>query len=60
MHCHDTRRVLRMTSCPVCYCMVEEKFMSMHIMWHQETDPEEEEEQYVAQPMPINPSEYDL
>jgi hypothetical protein len=39
--------------------MVEEKFMSMHIMWHQETDPEEEE-QYVAQPMPINPSKYDL
>jgi len=48
-----------MTSCPVCYCMVEEKFMSMHIMWHEETDPEEEE-QYIAQPMPINPSKYDL
>jgi len=48
-----------MTSCPVCYCMVEEKFMSMHIMWHEETD-SEEEEQYISQPMPINISKYDL
>ena len=48
-----------MTSCPVCYCMVEEKFMSMHIMWHEETDPEEEE-QYISQPIPFNPSPYDL
>jgi hypothetical protein len=47
-----------MTSCPVCYCMVEEKFMSMHIMWHEESD--SEEEQYVAQPIPFNPSRYDL
>jgi transcription initiation factor TFIIIB Brf1 subunit/transcription initiation factor TFIIB len=48
-----------MTSCPVCYCMVEEKFMSMHIMWHEEND-SEQEDQYVAQPMPINHAQYDL
>jgi len=48
-----------MTSCPVCYCMVEEKFMSMHIMWHEETDPKEEE-QHISQPIPFNPSTYDL
>jgi hypothetical protein len=38
--------------------MVEEKFMSMHIMWHEESD--SEEEQHVAQPIPFNPSPYDL
>lgn len=48
-----------MTSCPICYCMVEEKFMSMHIMWHQETDPEEED-QNGANPIPISPTKYDL
>ena len=47
-----------MASCPVCYCMVEEKFMSMHIMWHEESD--SEEEQYVAQPILFNPAPYDL
>lgn len=40
-----------MTSCPICYCAVEEKFMSMHIMWHDENDKQEEEEQSYQAPM---------
>jgi len=47
-----------MASCPICYCMVEEKFMSMHIMWHEENDPKEEE--YHAEHVPIERIEYDL
>jgi len=47
-----------MTSCPICYCMVEEKFMSMHIMWHEETDPKEEE--YSSGYQPIDKVEYEL
>ena len=46
-----------MTSCPICYCMVEEKFMSMHIMWHEENDPEQEEP---VQHIPIAKVEYEL
>lgn len=47
-----------LTSCPICYCMVEEKFMSMHIMWHEETDPKEED--YPAETVPIDRIEYEL
>ena len=59
MYGYDSYGGVGLTSCPICYCMVEEKFMAMHIMWHEETDPKEEE-QYVAQPIPFNPSPYDL
>ena len=45
-----------MTSCPICYCMVEEKFMSMHVLWHEEPDEEESPAKYV----PISQSKYDL
>jgi hypothetical protein len=48
-----------MSSCPICYCTVEEKFMSMHIVWHDETDPEQEEYE-TAQHVPIDRIEYDL
>ena len=47
-----------LTSCPICYCMVEEKFMSMHIMWHEDNDPKEED--YPAEQMPISRFEYEL
>jgi len=57
MYGHDTRRKPRMTSCPICYCMVEEKFMSMHIMWHEETDPKED---YSEEPTPAGRFEYEL
>jgi hypothetical protein len=46
-----------MTSCPICYCTVEEKFMSMHIMWHEETDPKEN---YSEEPTPAGRFEYEL
>jgi hypothetical protein len=46
-----------MTSCPICYCLVEEKFMSMHILWHEEPD---EEEEFHAQPVPINQIKYEF
>jgi hypothetical protein len=59
MYSNDSRTGYSMTSCPICYCTVDEKFMSMHIMWHDETDVKEEE-QYIAQPVPINQVEYDL
>ena len=56
MYGHDTFRNPCMTSCPICYCMVEEKFMSMHVLWHEEPDEEESPAQYV----PISQSKYDL
>jgi hypothetical protein len=40
--------------------MVEEKFMSMHIVWHDETDPKQEEEYQTAQHVPIERIEYEL
>jgi hypothetical protein len=36
--------------------MVEEKFMSMHVLWHEEPEEEEPTAQYV----PISQSKYDL
>jgi hypothetical protein len=48
-----------MTSCPICYCMVEEKFMSLHIMWHDDNDPKEEED-YPEEHMPAGRFEYEL
>jgi len=45
-----------MTSCPICYCVVEEKFMSMHIMWHEEPDEEETHAEHV----PINQVKYEF
>jgi hypothetical protein len=56
MYGYDTRREPRMTSCPICYCMVEEKFMSMHVLWHEEPDEEEEHTQHV----PINQVKYEF
>jgi hypothetical protein len=47
-----------MTSCPICYCTVDEKFMSMHIMWHDENDPKEEN--YQIDHIPISRTEYEL
>jgi hypothetical protein len=47
-----------MSSCPICYCTVEEKFMSMHIMWHDENDPQEQEP--VDNYQPIDRVEYEL
>lgn len=58
MYGYGTYRGAGLTSCPICYCMVEEKFMSMHIMWHEENDPKEED--YPAEPMPIDRFEYEL
>lgn len=51
-----------MTSCPICYCTVEEKFMSMHIMWHDENDPKEEynEENYSSGYQRTDKVEYEL
>ena len=64
MYGYDTSRELRVTSdqwpnanCPVCYCMVQERFMSMHIMWHQE--PDEEEDRH-AQRVPIGQIKYEF
>jgi len=37
--------------------MVEEKFMSMHVLWHEEPD---EEEEFHAQPVPINQIKYEF
>jgi hypothetical protein len=36
--------------------MVEEKFMSMHVLWHEEP----EEQELPAQYVPISQSKYDL
>lgn len=47
-----------MTSCPICYCAVEEKFMAMHVMWHDENDPKQDE--YVPEYQPIDKVEYEL
>ena len=58
MYGYDPCRGVRLTSCPICYCMVDEKFMSMHIMWHEETDPKEEDQP--AQHVPIERIQYDL
>ena len=52
-----------MSSCPICYCMVEEKFMSMHIMWHDENDPKEDgyiEENYSSGYQRTDKLEYEL
>jgi len=47
-----------MTSCPICYCAVEEKFMAMHILWHEEVDPKEQG--YPTEHVPISRVEYEL
>ena len=47
-----------MSSCPICYCVIEEKFMSMHMMWHEENDPKQEDEP--VQHIPIERIEYEL
>lgn len=58
MYGNDPYGGVSLTSCPICYCMVDEKFMSMHIMWHEENDTKEED--YPAEMVPIDRIEYEL
>jgi hypothetical protein len=63
MYGYDTYRGACMTSCPICYCMVEEKFMSLHVMWHEDNDPKEEgyiEENYSSGYQRTDKFKYDL
>jgi hypothetical protein len=38
--------------------MVEEKFMAMHVIWHDENDPKQDE--YMPDYQPIDKVEYEL